>query len=380
VRLHWTSVALSLAMFVLGPRDHLAYANENSNDANWKSRFLTESPTEWSRIEGVIGHLQGTSSKSHVYFATKDHSKPPAPWTHRVSFFFNSQVDGVKIVASLVPDNGSQAVYCSNLAYDFELLNSAVGQKPYLSDFVPVSANNRHAEELIKGRNESLLFSVYVAETLCSAKMRDLINGPSGWLKSLAAVEVNGKQYVRLSFDRQFSYTHKLYPCWAIVDPHFHWAITQYEQQDEAIIFRATVEYQPEITDIAFPKRIVEEELDLVGDKIGTSTMDFSKPQRCYATAQDFTLQAFGLEPPKSGFDLGAPPPATQDSDRFLPSEQSRAGGPVASGSSSAYPHAVVDSGIAKFLPPHLAIWAAGFGGAFYLLFLWSRRNKNTSG
>jgi hypothetical protein len=113
---------------------------------------------------------------------------------------------------------------------------------------------------------------------------------------------VDEKARVRLDFDRMFRHSDKPCPAWVIVDPNFHWAIMSWELDDGLEVFRGTAQYREEIADIAFPREITVENLDLVGHVLTRSVRDFEMPVPCRAMAKDFTLESCGLKPPGSGF------------------------------------------------------------------------------
>ena len=129
-----------------------------------------------------------------------------------------------------------------------------------------------------------------------------MIDGDWGVLKSVTPVQVEGKLRLRLDFDGRMPKTREpcAYSAWAVLDPNFHWAITAYEFHNLAGSFKATVEYQPEITEVAFPKQIVHQDVDLAGNVDVTTTYVFSKPEPCPLVERDFMLEAYGLEPPKA--------------------------------------------------------------------------------
>ena len=90
------------------------------------------------------------------------------------------------------------------------------------------------------------------------------------------------------------------YPAWVVVDPQNHWAVVSYDRQDDTGGYRGTIEYQKQITDIAFPLKITEQVYDLHGTVEYKTVRDFTPPQPCKLPAKDFTLEAFGLEPPQN--------------------------------------------------------------------------------
>ena len=95
------------------------------------------------------------------------------------------------------------------------------------------------------------------------------------------------------------AWAHEL-PGWVIVDPHFHWAISSYQQtlSDGSKTF-TRIEYQ-DIPNIAFPKKISQDELNEAGETTGgTLVLTFERPKPCEYSDKNYKLPQFALEEPK---------------------------------------------------------------------------------
>jgi hypothetical protein len=349
-------------------------SNAATTEPDWQARFLSQAPKEWSAFDAAIGQMEGIvdesyasrdrSSASTTRGASTRNESPLGPAIHRqIKFYFNSTVAGIKLVSTRVPDNGKQSVLASNGNYDFELAKNDPDQKLYISKYSPGDTAN--AQDSTSAESEFLHY-ILAPVTLGAARLKDLVNGDAGVLRSVEPVTIDGKQLVRLNFDRKFNYTHKLYSGWALIDPDMHWAIVQYEQQDEALVYSATIDYQPDVVQVAFPKRIVQDEKDLTGGLVARTILDFSKPQPCSAQPKDFTLEAYGLEPPKSGVpspDVIPKPVQTNAAGTADSSSNPNASAPVMIANDSSWP----------FISVFLAICAASLGLIFFGLFVRGR-------
>ncbi len=86
-------------------------------------------------------------------------------------------------------------------------------------------------------------------------------------------------------------------PSTAVLDPDNHWAVASYEQKRDATSMRGRVTYYSDIAGIAFPRRIVEEVVNIAGQVISIHVLIFSRPT--FAADKNpmaFTLEAYGLD------------------------------------------------------------------------------------
>jgi hypothetical protein len=183
---------------------------------------------------------------------------------------------------------------------------------------------------------------------------------------------------VRFDFERVFAGSHKPYPCWAILDPAFHWAVRSYEQHFVSGMRIASTEYNPEVADVAFPKRIVEQELGFRRELQTKLVAVYQNPQPSHAVAREFTLEDFGLQPPKSGIQPLADVTLSGQSGTTKPIQSGQLSTPSAAAQSPSVTTVTDGNGVFRLIPRHFAVWAAGFGIFFYLLFLWSRAKSKS--
>lgn len=298
VRNRWTaSIFEFLAVIVLLLQNE---ARGASREAALKERFLAEAPQEWQKLEDRVRRWEGSFTESVVVYPSGKAVAAPAATKRKKEFFFNDRVDGAKIVITRIPDDGAKSVFCFNERYGFGLDRNGPEQQLYLAAFSPgadAPETGDLAQQLQRNATEHLLAAQY----LWGAKLRHLVDGTTGTMTSATLTEVSGHPGLRLNFERKLSDAGETpFACWATVDPDFHWAVTAYEQRTTWGFIRLSVTYQPDIADVAFPQRIVQELVDSSGRVTQTTTLDFAKPQHCDLPASQFTLEAFGLEPPGS--------------------------------------------------------------------------------
>jgi hypothetical protein len=140
-----------------------------------------------------------------------------------------------------------------------------------------------------------------------SAEVKDILSGKSGRLTGVDAVEENGAALMRLRFDRILSDDSTKCDSWATLDPSLHGAVIAYAQHRSWGTMKGRVEYQTSISDVAYPKRIQEENTTNDGDVIFRRTILLGVPRPCTLSADKFRLEAFGLVAPNSD-----PPPSGQ--------------------------------------------------------------------
>jgi tetratricopeptide (TPR) repeat protein len=265
-----------------------------STQPNWKARFLSEAPPEWKRLETAVG---GWDVRDQVdIFSRFGETKTAA------RLRFDARVSVMRFESHPISstfrfvDPRTVTIIGSNAEYDF-VLDKDPNESFRITEYTPGNGDNRSANQW-----SDLLDTGYelVAEDLDGYRLPALIAGIGGQLKSVTSVQVDGKTMVRLDFDRLFEHSHKPYPGWAIVDPSFHWAVKSYEVNYGDRIDTGTVEYRAEITNVAFPRRILDQELNPLRILRHSRKFDFQMPRPSDASAREFMLEDFGLKAPSS--------------------------------------------------------------------------------
>jgi hypothetical protein len=272
----------------------MADAGPTTAEVDWKARFFAEAPNEWKKLDAAVSRSHGFFDETRVTTPppSPHHLSPPHENELRIEYFQNDRVTGHKAILSGIPDGGGRDVVCYNKDYNFRLLKDGPASQFRIDDF--------ERKPPLSGMDANVLWrDLRVAEDLPGARLSDLLVGKGGNLKSIRFVEMDGKPRLRLDFDRKYPDAKALYPAWAAVDPAQHWAVIAYEQRNPWGLVRGTVEYQGDITDFAFPQQFNEKEILLDGRVSSDLTVEFSAPETCDAPEADFTLQSFGLVPPR---------------------------------------------------------------------------------
>ncbi|HLL90140.1 MAG TPA: hypothetical protein VK324_12635 [Tepidisphaeraceae bacterium] len=264
---------------------------------DWKSRFLAEAPAEWAKLEAMVSRWQGTI-KSDMQFAAP---RQQESGRRTVRYCLNGEIGGT--LFTVTTDDGPTVVHGSNGEYDFQLSRWRPDQKLFLSGFAPVTAGDeKRNDRLASERYVVFLNRLLVASSMPDYPMSRFIDGDLGRVKSAEPiVKAEGRTHVRIVFD-QFAGVPRQpfpYPAWVVLDPGRHWAVVAFDRQDNLGGVRGTVEYQPDITDVAFPKKLVQETYDLTGNVVKSSVLEFNRPEPCELGPEGFHLEAFGIEVPK---------------------------------------------------------------------------------
>jgi hypothetical protein len=362
-------VAIAVLLFMFGQKN-VSHAEQASTEPDWKVKFLTEAPPEWKKLERAVGGWQVLDNAKFTSFLPSKNKTPPEPVDAKeppVRLLFDARIGGVRVDYMGDSVDGWAASYAFNNEYTF-VVRKNPSQRFHITKYSPISANTSEKDNWADEVDGCCL--ALVAEDFRAFRLPKLIDSGQLSLKTATPILWRGKALVRLDFDRIFSNSHKPYPCWAIVDPNFHWAITSFELNFGSGIARRTVEYQADVADVAFPKHIVDQEFNALGNIIKQTTHDFQKPQPSEATAKDFTLEAFDLERPRSGLRQTAPAQSIP-----APGPAGSSGSGALGPSSSATPASnTVKAGMPIF-PTRVGVAAAVIGIVFYTLFLWTRQN-----
>ncbi len=117
--------------------------------------------------------------------------------------------------------------------------------------------------------------------------------GGSVTLRSVAPHGGPDTQLVKVMFDRVEG--GRAYPCWAIIDRSNHWAVVEAVVQwpwGEAV---QTVEYNPTVKEVPFPRRVVYVTRSPNRRLTEREEWIFDDPRSCDAAEESFTLTAYGL-------------------------------------------------------------------------------------
>jgi hypothetical protein len=112
-------------------------------------------------------------------------------------------------------------------------------------------------------------------------------------LREVKSYEERGQKRIQVVFDRKDG--GRTYPCWAVLDPSNHWAVVEAVVQwpwGEAV---QTVEYNPAVRDVPFPRRVVYVTRAPSKGWTEREEWSFDDPKPCTATEEAFTLTAYGL-------------------------------------------------------------------------------------
>ncbi len=362
-------LAIAVLLFMIG-QQNVSHAAQPSTEPDWKAKFLTEAPPEWKKLETAVGGWQVFDDAKFTSFLPTKNKIPAEPIDAKeppVRLLFDAQIGGARVDYMGDSVDAWATSYVFNNEYIFVVGKNA-SQRFRITKYSPINANRPEKDRWADEVDGSCL--ALVAEDFRAFRLPKLIDNGQLSLKTATPILWRGKPLVRLDFDRMFSHSHKPYPCWAIVDPNFHWAIISYELNFGTGIARRTVEYQDGVADVAFPKHIIDQEFNALGIIIKQTIHDFQKPERSEATAKDFTLEAFDLERPRSGLRQTAP---AQSIPAPGPAGSS---GPGALGpSSSATPASNTQKAGMPILPTSVGVAAAVIGIVFYTLFLRTRQN-----
>jgi hypothetical protein len=200
-------------------------------------------------------------------------------------------------VTGVSADDPKMSVCGFNPQYDFVLgKNSLQQQELYLREFHP-RAGDSSESSVDRAWQADVLHSLFAAEEISGVKLSAVLDGSLGILKSITPTYNDKKLVLRIEYDRKFPDDNRRFPGWALIDPSAHWAVISYEQNYGWGTIRQQVEYQSDVVEVAFPKKIVR--ITSEGAKVGTVTINLSRPIPCNSPAHAFTLEAFNLEPPK---------------------------------------------------------------------------------
>jgi len=279
--------------------ENVSRAAQSPAQADWQARFLAEAPAEYARLEATVGRLEMRYVCEYSYYPADGSRRITRKISNQVRTVFDDRLGGARSESSTL---GSVArpgvtVDACNPQYTFEV--DSQRDNPFVISQYAAKPSGEDERALWAKQLEN--YRGLTAEDFDGTSLLQLLKSGEITLKSSTVVGLNGKTKVRFDCDRVFKAGPKpgTYAGWVIVDPSFHWAVQSYEQHNPAGgMRRETIEYNPSISDVAFPKRIVEEDFGWYERPALQMVINFDDPQPSQAVAKDFTLESFGLEPP----------------------------------------------------------------------------------
>lgn len=258
-----------------------------------RGEVLSNVPQEARKLEAAIGSWQGSFETTLT--ATGNAAGTTKKVT-RADYFFNPRVGGgLLVTTSVFPKVAKGPVVGFNNEYDFSLLRTPSQQQYYIHDYNP---RPRALPPLRRAFDSECLTPLLAAEDFCGVLLPQILDGTRGSLVSVTPVEFAGRPCLRLDCYRRLQGNPKNYPGSAIIDPGDHWAIMRYEQRYDWGVMRQTNQYGRLAGGVAFPQRVLREDVTNDGRIVETHDTTFGQPEPCDANAERFTLNAFNLEPP----------------------------------------------------------------------------------
>lgn len=290
------------AIVVLSAR-RASSAQPPSPSHDWLARFMAEAPPQYENLEERVGQWNIRYKVTYFYYPGDGTRKVTREFTNGVDAIFDRALGGVRVKSYVVSGSKGPAtrsgatVQGRNPEYTF-MVDSQGGHPFVISgyDEVPQQQDKRKlwADQLEYYRG--LTAADFDGESLLR-----LIQSGEVRVLSAKRIDMDGRRCVRFDTERRFDWKpeSKKYQGSVTVDPSFHWAVRSYEQHFVTGGMRtATIDYNPQVTSLAYPLRIIQDDLGPHGEPVTRMVMKFEHPQPSHATAKDFTLASFGLERP----------------------------------------------------------------------------------
>jgi hypothetical protein len=293
-------LAVILAMLVGTCRVTSSHAATPTTRPDWLAQFLTQAPAEYARLERTAGRWEIRYVVTSTSFAPDGSRKVDRRIVNRCRTVFDDRLGGIRsdvdaISPTTQPDVAAGA---TNPEYSFEVERQPDGRYA-LDQFSGTPAAQSAAERWV---NELENHRGLEAEDFDGVLLLRAVR--SGEVKVTAAntIDLDGKTCVRFECQREFKSSRHpgTYPGWVVLDPSFHWAVRACEHQfpNGSGFRRVTKEYNPAVTDVAFPRRTVQEDFGRNGRLQAQEVIEFDDPRPSHATAKDFMLESFGLATP----------------------------------------------------------------------------------
>lgn len=293
-------MGVAIALMLLGQQQMTASrAASPATQPDWLARFLSQAPGEYARLENTVGRWEIRYLVTTTYYPFDGSRRVDRRLVNGVRTVFDDGLGGIRCETSAIaPTTQPNAVVSAlNPQYTFDVDKQQDGAyviTQYDEKPAAESTQIRWLEQLENYRG-------LAAEDFNGVSLLRSVQSGTLKISSVSTVNVNGDTCVRFECDRVFtSKRHPgTYPGWIVVDPSFHWAVRSYEQRVPGdVVRRVSIEYNPAISAVAFPREIVQEDFGLKGQPWQQKTMEFSDPKPSHAAAADFTLESLGLERP----------------------------------------------------------------------------------
>lgn len=301
-------VCLLLLLLLVMP----ALAAAPASQPDWLAQFLAQAPAEYARLENTVARWEMNYVATDTYYAADGSGRVVKQIVNRVRTVFDDRLGGIRSeVSTISPTTQPSAlVTCLNPEYEFEV--DRQGDGPYvMAEFAArpatLSLDKRWVDQLENHR-------AFEAEEFAGGSLLRALQTGRVKVASVGTVTLNGKTCVRFNCERAVrSGPHPvIYPGWVVLDPSFHWAVRSYEDGvTGGNVRRVSIEYNPVLVEVAFPKRIVQDDIGRRGHPWMRTELEFEDPKPSHAAAEDFTLASFGLAAPLSR-------PATKNPNRTV--------------------------------------------------------------
>jgi hypothetical protein len=277
-----------------------------ASQPDWMAQFLAEAPAEYARLENTVGRWEMNYVVTDTYYALDDSGKVVRQIVNRCRTVFDDRLGGIRSeVNTISPTTRPGALVTGfNPEYEFEV--DKQGDGPY----VMAQFEARPATQSLEKRwfDQLQNHRAFEAEDFAGHSLLRSVQTGQVKITSVSTVDMNGHPCVRFDCERVVSSGPRpgTYPGWVIADPSFHWAVRSYEAGiPGGSLRRVSIEYNPTLTEVAFPQRIIQDDFGRHGHLWMRSEMVFEDPKPSHAAAADFTLESFGLATPLA-------PPATK--------------------------------------------------------------------
>ncbi|MGB7068311.1 MAG: hypothetical protein WBD22_02340 [Pyrinomonadaceae bacterium] len=270
---------------------------QSATTVDWKAKFLSDAPAAARRLEAAVSSWQGSWDTTRVSSGLKGRREIRA----KGEYFLNERVGGALLIVSVIPDDGTAGVYGFNDRYDF-VLGKHRPPDHFIESYTPAVKDAPRDMALLRADEAECFHPLLAAECASGVWFSELGGEKKSamTLRSATPYQEKGRLLLRLDYDLNFPDSNKPDRGFAVVDPERHWAVLSYETRFSwGGAIAQQVQYRDDVTEVAFPKRIVR--ITSSGANIETVTRTLGKPIACEARERDFTLEAFNLTPPGSG-------------------------------------------------------------------------------
>jgi hypothetical protein len=274
-----------------------------ASQPDWRARFLAEAPAEYARLEKTVGRWEMSFVATYTCHPS-DGSRTIVRQqiVNKCRTVFDDRLGGIRNeVTTISPtDKGGALVIGLNPEYAFEV--DKQGNGPFvIAQFTPRSVaqtlERRWADQLQN-------YCALAAEDFDGTSLVRAVQSGAVTITAVSTVDLDGHRCVRFDCERVSKSGPRrgtdLEP--VVVDPSCHWAVRSYERRVRGVLQRrVSNEYNPAITEVAFPKRIEEgfpQNYKREGRLWMQETMEFEDPKPSHAVASEFRLESVGLATP----------------------------------------------------------------------------------